>query len=106
MNHLPRVNTGKTRGVWLSGDNDGERFSPGVQSPVPPPRRSSLQRVNWVTKHRCVRLVLYLSLHSVFSLLYVYLRCFPSLWIPSMISLLISFRGCFSFVTVLAAICS
>src|SRR4051812_22957137 len=96
----PRVNTGQTRGVWFSGDKDGERFSPGVQSPVPPPRRSSLQRVNWVTKHRCVSLVLILVFTFSLYIRYVCLRCFPSIWIPSMISLPISSRGCFSFVIV------
>src|SRR3954469_8428065 len=76
MNHLPRVNSGQTRGVWFGGDKDGERFAPGVQSPVPPPRRSSLQRVNWVNKHRCVRLVLIL----VFTFSLYFTVCLPSMF--------------------------
>ena len=55
----------------------------------PPSRCSSLQRVNWVTKHRCVRLVFLLPLLLVFSLLSVYLRCFPLLYFPSMSSPLV-----------------
>src|SRR3954469_12100579 len=83
MNHLPRVNSGQTRGVWFSGDKDGERFAPGDQSPVPPPRRSSLQRVNWVNKHRCVRLVLIL----VFTFSLYITACLPSMFPLTMDSL-------------------
>src|SRR3954469_11633417 len=45
-------------------------------TPVPPSRRSSLQRVNWVTKHRYVRLVFLLALtFSIYSTV-----CLPSMF--------------------------
>src|SRR3954471_5864019 len=55
LNHLPRVRTGQTRGVCCSGEQDGESFASGVESPVPPTRHSTFQSVNWFTKHRGVR---------------------------------------------------
>ena len=66
-NHLPRVRTGQARGVCFSGEKDGERFAPCVQSQVPPTRRSTLQSVNWSTKHRCVWFVLLKAFTSIFS---------------------------------------
>src|SRR3954467_11498192 len=55
---------------------DGESFAPGVQSPVPPTRRSTLQSVNWSNKHRRVKSSFYFQhLHFVLHLL----PCYASL---------------------------
>src|ERR1041385_4475986 len=88
LNHLPRVKIGQARGVCCSGEKDGESFAPGVQSPVPPTKRSTLQSVNWFTKHRCVSLVFFLAFTLSIYSLPVCLQCFPLLPILSSYALL------------------
>src|SRR3954465_12931827 len=85
LDNLPRVKTDQAQGDWCSGATDGESFSPGVQSPVPPTRRSTLQSVNWSNKHRRVQFVLLRAFTFVLQLLRGYSSLhFDSLYLVSL----------------------
>jgi len=82
---------------WRIGQRE---FCSCVQSQVPPTRRSTLQSVNWFTKHRCVRLVFLLVLtFSIYSSQFVLDVSLRSIYLRHEHV----FRCCISFVLYLVA---
>src|SRR3954467_13432274 len=82
LDNQPRVKNWPSSRRLVQWINGRREVSSCVQSQVPPTRRSTLQSVNWSTKHRRVKSLFYIPhLHSVLQLLQSYdslqsLQCF------------------------------